>query len=79
MEKEKTAEDYKNIILSLVASATLADHMGDMWDDLNQALKLIGEDELLEADYESELPNLLHKRGIKTIWGTEVGTEDEED
>lgn len=46
---------YKQILLDLILSATLADHMGDMWDSINNALKEMGEDELIyAADHEYE-------------------------
>lgn len=74
--KPEKVEDYKRLLLELVASATLADHMGDMWNDLNRALKIMGEDDLLE-DHD-ELSKKLFQRGITTIWGTEIGPEDDE-
>lgn len=70
------AEEYKNKILQLIASATLSDHMGDMWDDLNKVAEDIGEGELV-SDHD-ELPKKLHERGITTVWGTEVGSDEEE-
>lgn len=65
----------REIILSLVASATLSDNMGDVWDDLRTALKKIGEEELANADIEYELPELLAQRGIKTIYGTSLSDD----
>lgn len=70
-------KDYKAMILSLVASATLCDHMGDMWNDLNFVLKEMGEDDLLEEF--DELPKKLHLRGIKTVYGSEVWSKEDED
>ena len=71
----KTPEEYHKLILSIVASATIADHMGDMWDDLNKVLEEIGEKELTE-DHD-ELHDKLAKRGIKTVWGSELEIEDD--
>lgn len=80
----KTAQEYHNLILSLAASATLADHMGDMWSDINKVLEDIGEKELADADHEideenedegtasSEFTRILAGRGIKTVWDTEI-------
>lgn len=79
MKKRKyTAKEYHNIILSIVASASLADHMGDMWNDLNEVLGMIGEIEIRDADQEydeeqesSELSRIFRKRNIKTVWGSD--------
>lgn len=66
------------ILLQLVASATLADHMGDMWDDLGEALKKVGRKDLEKLmwvdDENHELAHQLAKEGITTIWGTEVAS-----
>lgn len=78
MEDDK----YKKALLSLAYSATLCDHMGDMWSDINKVLKDVGETELAEADHEygdedengdcdSEFTLFMKKRGVKTVWGVD--------
>ena len=74
---ELTAEQLKQKILELIASATLADNMGDMWDDLNKVAEDIGEKDLVE-DYD-ELPKKLYQRDIKTVWGSEVWSDEDEE
>jgi len=73
MKKQLTAKEYHEKILQLIASATLADHLGDLWDDLNKLAEDIGEADLVE-DYD-DISNKCAKRGITTIWGISLEEE----
>ena len=64
------------LLLQFIASITLADHLGDVWDDVDAVLKK------LEIDYEwddsSDLGQWLGKNGITTVSGTSLIDEDED-
>lgn len=71
--------DYKQKLYALIASATISDHMGDMWEDIYKVLKDIGDTELIDADRDyddeegrTEFDKILNARGVKTVWDTEV-------
>lgn len=73
--------DPKQVLINLAASATLADHMGDMWNYIIEALDQVGvkpPEGLVYADnYEEALAKWLRKEhGATTVWGTEVGSEE---
>lgn len=78
---EKTGLTDREILLSFIGSLTLCDHMGDVSNDVDEVLKLVGEQELRDAAGEgddfSELAKALHKRGVKTLYGTDLSSEDE--
>lgn len=63
----------KDILLRLIASLTLADHMGDAADDIQTALKMLGApyDQWEWSDLD-ELGNLCGKHGITTLHGTSL-------
>ena len=64
------------LILQFVASYTLADHLGDVSDDVDVLLKKIGFNE--EWDDEMELCDLLAKKGITTLYGTSLEVYDDD-
>lgn len=70
-----TADEYRELILSLIASLTLCDHMGDVADDVNETLKRLGV--TIEWDEWHDLGRALGKMGVTTLYGTPIG-EDEE-
>lgn len=75
MEKPtaQSADELREKILQLIASATLADHIGDMWEALEKVAKDIGEEGLMEYENNySEVRKKLFLRGIKTVYGTDV-------
>lgn len=79
--------DPRQVLINLVAGLTLADHMGDVWDDAYQALKQIGviipdEPEGLTRAYaatdEHQLGDwLARNHGATTVWGTSLLGEDD--
>lgn len=80
--------DYKKILLNLIGSITLSDHMGDVADDVRYALEQIGMKEVVdEADSEKYgwdewWPNLgtaLGVRGVTTLHGTILSEPKSED
>jgi hypothetical protein len=65
--------DYKGILLSLCASAGLADHMGDMAEDIWKALKDVGIEPPDDVQSLSQLGTWLGmKYGTKTVWGSSL-------
>ncbi len=69
--------DYKKILYQFIASLTLAEHMGDVSNDVMAVLDFMGDDELSDSDWYT-LRQLLHERGITTLFGTEVGNYEED-
>lgn len=66
----------RDILLSLCGSLTLCDHMGDVADDVYEALKRAGvtvEDD--GGDWNETVANTLHKMGVKTLYDTELSSE----
>lgn len=72
-----TTPDYKTILLQFIASLTLADHLGDVGNDIGEVLKQIGLE--IEWDEPSDLGTALGKMGITTLYGTELGEDEDED
>ena len=52
----------KSYLLSWIKSLTLADHLGDVWDDVDVLLKYLGED--IESDDIEDLQQKLTDRGV---------------
>ena len=67
--------DYKMIMLNLIASLTLDDHMGDVSNSVSEALKQAQID-VGEWENFDELGNKLYNIGVTTLWGTELGPEE---
>lgn len=63
--------DYKTILLQLIASLTLADHMGDVSNSMDTALRLAGVD--IDWNDFSELQQSLYNLGVTTLHGTSIG------
>lgn len=60
----------REILLSFIASLTLCDHMGDVGDDIEKVLKLMGED--IAFDDLRDLADALGARGVKTLYRTDL-------
>lgn len=71
-----TEPNYKDILLQLIASLTLSDHMGDVAGDIDGALKQAGVD--IEWDDLSDLGRKLGKMGVTTLYGTKLGEDEDE-
>lgn len=73
---EERGPDYKTAFYQLLASITLADHLGDVAEDICHALEKVGDTEGRRAAEEGELfeqlQELLSERGITTIHGTKI-------
>lgn len=74
----------RQILINLIASLSLADHMGDVASDCEEALKQIGI--AMPPDYDGsqydewwhQLAHFLSaQHGAQTVWGTSLA-EDEE-
>ena len=75
-EQTPAAIDYRAILLQLIGSLTLCDHMGDVSNDVSTVLERIGLD--IEWDEWDELGKALHEMGVTTLVGTELWNEDDE-
>lgn len=70
MAEPPTARD---ILLMLIGSLTLADHMGDVSGDVSKALKMLGLD--IEWDDWGDLGKRLAEMGVTTLYGTSLGDD----
>ncbi len=73
MKKIEDHLDYRKILLELIASLTLCDHMGDVSNEIVEVLKRI--DFKYDSSNEDEfeyLQDALRKEGIKTLGGIEL-------
>lgn len=74
----------RQVLINLIASLSLCDHMGDAADDAQRALKQIGVD-LPESvqwadDWWSALAKFLAtEHGAETVWGTSLLEDDDGD
>ena len=65
----------RELLLSLCGTLTLADHMGDVSNDVLYVLKKLGmPKEVLEAGWEN-LGEELGKLGVQTLYGTKLTGE----
>lgn len=72
--------DDRQILINLIAGLALADHLGDVYADCEQALKLAGinvpsilDSPLENPDHWEHLSHFLAtKEGAATIWGTSL-------
>lgn len=64
--------EAQRIVAQLLASATLADHLGDVRGALKQAAKIVGLGKIPSGD---ELTEWLVKNNVTTIYGTEITGE----
>jgi hypothetical protein len=65
----------RELLLSFIASLTLADHMGDVADDVNCVLKRLGME--IEWDEWADLGDEMAKLGVKTLYGTSLRDDDD--
>ena len=74
-EKSANQPDYKQILVNLCAGLSLADHMGDAAEDVDEALVqagIITREESNEFEDMSELAGFLAlEHGATTLYGTE--------
>ena len=67
--------DYKTLLLQFIASLTLAEHMGDVSEVIDEVLKRVGRIDLLDYKDMSDLRTALGKEGVTTLYGTELTGE----
>lgn len=67
----------RDILLSLCASLTLADHMGDAAGDVIEALRQAGVEVPYGEEWPVDVQKALGKLGVKSLYGTEIGGGDE--
>lgn len=76
--------EHRDILIGLVAGLSLADHMGDVYQDCLQALELAGIN--VPSILDSPLQNpthwehlrhyLAHEHNAKSIWGADLRGDD---
>lgn len=73
--------DYRKMLLSLIGSLTLADHIGDAAGDCRKVLAdLFGQDVVDNLGWEDVGAWLGKEHGVQTVWGTDLyDPEDDED
>lgn len=72
-----TATDYRTLLLAFIASLTLADHMGDVSNEVEEVLRCLGLK--IEWDEMHELGTALGKMGVTTLYGSDLSADDDED
>jgi hypothetical protein len=77
MEKVLEGQAYRDLLLSFIGDLTLADHMGDVSNDITQVLKRLGID--IEWDELNDLRKQLGKMGVKTLYGTTLYDPDDDE
>jgi len=65
-----SVQNYREIILKFIGSLTLADHMGDVTNDIEQVLGLLGIK--IEWNDLTELGTALGNMGVTTLRGTSL-------
>ena len=71
---EEATPDYKTILFSLCAGMFLCDHMGDVADDVYDALELAGIDVTKSEDI-SDIRRIL-PRPVLSLWGTDLNIDE---
>ena len=63
----------RNLLLQLIGSLTLCDHMGDVSNDVQYVLTKLG----INDEWEDwpQLAEALHVRGVTTLYGTSLAEE----
>lgn len=78
---DPTAETLRRLLLQLVGSLTLSDHMGDAGNAVTTALGRLHELGLWPGgdwDDWGQLQALLARRGVTTLHGTDLSSEEDE-
>jgi hypothetical protein len=77
IEIKLTAEEYHKLLLRFIGSLTLADHMGDVADDVNKVLKELE----LEVEWDdwSELQRWLAVHNVTTLYNTSLQDDGDDD
>jgi hypothetical protein len=77
----QTTPDYRKILLDFAASLTLCDHMGDVCDDLQKVMDLIGVECDVDLSEGSKGPfkKILRGLGAKTLYGTDIGSDEDDE
>ncbi len=66
----------RKLLLQLCASLALADHLGDVGEDVNFALKKLGIAIDGDGDWWDAVGDKLHALGVSTLYGTAVRSEE---
>ena len=75
MNAKKNEPNYKKILFQLCAGLTLADHLGDVGDDVVKALELANEDpakflETCDDDWQRAIGAWAAVQEVTTLYGT---------
>jgi fibrillarin-like rRNA methylase len=71
-----TDPDYRLLLLQFIGSLTLADHMGDVSNDVSDVLERMGVE--IEWDEWEDLRSKLGAMGITTLHGTSLKDDDDD-
>lgn len=74
--------DVRDLLLRLLASLCLDDHMGDVADGVYRVLKELGLEDKYEEDYDNwqtSVLKTLSELGVTTLYGTEISDIDFEE
>jgi hypothetical protein len=80
LEKPKTAEEYRMLLLQFVGSLVLNDTVGDTMDDIKAVLDRIGykvEEDDEHEDFGEAVQAALAKDDVTTLYGTSLESEEE--
>jgi len=72
----------RELLLNLIGSLTLDEHMGDVADSVLKVLATIGIATPNADEHDDFWPGLrkdLHLLGVTTLWGSELWSADDED
>jgi hypothetical protein len=75
---QTTEPDYKALLLSLLASMTMCDHMGDVCGDVQSVMDKMGVKCDVDLSDSREFRRVLHGLGAKTLYGSEIWDEEDE-
>lgn len=70
----------RELLLQLIGSLTLSDHMGDAANNVDRVLNLLGIEIVEDGDdFLDAVAKKLHSMGVTSLYGTSLGGEDEEE
>lgn len=74
-KRPETVEEWERLVMEFIGSLTLADHMGDAAEDTQYLLAILGHEP--EWDDWPDLMKWLASRGVTTLYGTSLASEDD--
>ena len=74
--------DYEALLLQLLGSLTLCDHMGDVADDVLAVMGRLGIEDAYDDEYDDwkrSIGRTLHDLGVTTLYDSELWCADDDD